>query len=214
MHSLKYLLTQAPHQEWLWEWGSRTDCAHVCLYVFMCVQGIIASEEEDLPVAVEETFSGETHRQTLSLLFTYNSATGMCACVCVCAFMLASLCLCMCVCVCVSRDHLLAACPDCASPASGSGSGNYIVVFDPLDGSSNIDAGISVGSIFGIYEPSEQCPLDAMDDPNKMMVRAHSIYVHVIVKAVMWSHTNVCASRCSTETQEGCGPQLTSTCPY
>ncbi|KAF8065547.1 hypothetical protein HT031_003148 [Scenedesmus sp. PABB004] len=36
-------------------------------------------------------------------------------------------------------------------------SGNYIVVFDPLDGSSNIDAGISVGSIFGIYEPSEQC---------------------------------------------------------
>jgi hypothetical protein len=28
-------------------------------------------------------------------------------------------------------------------------SGNYVVVFDPLDGSSNIDAGISVGSIFG-----------------------------------------------------------------
>jgi fructose-1,6-bisphosphatase I len=36
-------------------------------------------------------------------------------------------------------------------------SGNYIVVFDPLDGSSNIDAGISVGSIFGIYEPDESC---------------------------------------------------------
>lgn len=45
------------------------------------------------------------------------------------------------------------------------------MVFDPLDGSSNIDAGISVGSIFGIYEPSEECPLDAMDDPQKMMVR-------------------------------------------
>ncbi|KXZ52918.1 hypothetical protein GPECTOR_8g296 [Gonium pectorale] len=66
--------------------------------------GVIASEEEDQPVAVEETYSG-----------------------------------------------------------------NYIVVFDPLDGSSNIDAGISVGSIFGIYEPSEECPLDAMDDPQKMM---------------------------------------------
>jgi fructose-1,6-bisphosphatase I len=39
-------------------------------------------------------------------------------------------------------------------------SGNYIVVFDPLDGSSNIDAGISVGSIFGIYEPSETCMVD------------------------------------------------------
>ena len=46
--------------------------------------GTIASEEEDLPVAVEETYSG-----------------------------------------------------------------NYVVVFDPLDGSSNIDAGISVGSIWG-----------------------------------------------------------------
>merc|ERR1712182_151169 len=34
--------------------------------------------------------------------------------------------------------------------------GNYVVCFDSLDGSSNIDAGISVGSIF-VFEPSEQC---------------------------------------------------------
>lgn len=27
----------------------------------------------------------------------------------------------------------------------------YCVVFDPLDGSSNIDAGVSIGTIFGIY---------------------------------------------------------------
>lgn len=66
--------------------------------------GVIASEEEDLPVAVEETFSGE-----------------------------------------------------------------YVVVFDPLDGSSNIDAGISVGSIFGIYEPSPECSIEDMDDPEEMM---------------------------------------------
>ena len=46
-------------------------------------------------------------------------------------------------------------------------SGNYIVVFDPLDGSSNIDAGISVGSIFGIYEPSESCIID--EDPSKTL---------------------------------------------
>jgi len=39
-------------------------------------------------------------------------------------------------------------------------SGNYIVVFDPLDGSSNIDAGISTGSIFGIYEPIEGCSVE------------------------------------------------------
>ena len=29
--------------------------------------------------------------------------------------------------------------------------GNYVVVFDPLDGSSNIDCCVSVGSIFGVY---------------------------------------------------------------
>lgn len=66
--------------------------------------GVIASEEEDTPVAVEETYSGE-----------------------------------------------------------------YVVVFDPLDGSSNIDAGISVGSIFGVYAPSEECRIEDMDDPEAMM---------------------------------------------
>ncbi len=29
--------------------------------------------------------------------------------------------------------------------------GSYCVVFDPLDGSSNIDSGVSIGTIFGIY---------------------------------------------------------------
>lgn len=61
--------------------------------------GIIASEEEDVPVAVEETYSG-----------------------------------------------------------------NYIVVFDPLDGSSNIDAAVSTGSIFGIYSPNDECLADIGDD--------------------------------------------------
>ncbi|KAI9168364.1 Fructose-1,6-bisphosphatase [Blastocladiella emersonii ATCC 22665] len=32
-----------------------------------------------------------------------------------------------------------------------SGSHHYAVVFDPLDGSSNIEAGVSIGTIFGIY---------------------------------------------------------------
>uniref|UniRef100_A0A7N0RH77 fructose-bisphosphatase n=1 Tax=Kalanchoe fedtschenkoi TaxID=63787 RepID=A0A7N0RH77_KALFE len=61
--------------------------------------GIIASEEEDVPVAVEESYSG-----------------------------------------------------------------NYIVVFDPLDGSSNIDAAVSTGSIFGIYSPNDECFADMGDD--------------------------------------------------
>jgi fructose-1,6-bisphosphatase I len=29
--------------------------------------------------------------------------------------------------------------------------GKYIVTFDPLDGSSNIDCGVSIGTIFGIF---------------------------------------------------------------
>lgn len=63
--------------------------------------GIIASEEEDVPVAVEESYSG-----------------------------------------------------------------NYIVVFDPLDGSSNIDAAVSTGSIFGIYSPNDECLAEIVgDDP-------------------------------------------------
>lgn len=30
--------------------------------------------------------------------------------------------------------------------------GRYCVVFDPLDGSSNIDAGVNIGTIFGVYK--------------------------------------------------------------
>ncbi|XP_020243706.1 LOW QUALITY PROTEIN: fructose-1,6-bisphosphatase, chloroplastic-like, partial [Asparagus officinalis] len=63
--------------------------------------GIIASEEEDVPVAVEESYSS-----------------------------------------------------------------NYIVVFDPLDGSSNIDAAVSTGSIFSIYSPNDECLADIDQDSN------------------------------------------------
>jgi fructose-1,6-bisphosphatase I len=37
--------------------------------------------------------------------------------------------------------------------------GRYVTVFDPLDGSSNVDAGIPVGTIFGIFEQDEGCLL-------------------------------------------------------
>ena len=30
--------------------------------------------------------------------------------------------------------------------------GKYVVSFDPLDGSSNIDANVSIGSIFGVWK--------------------------------------------------------------
>lgn len=35
--------------------------------------------------------------------------------------------------------------------AEGQEAGDYVVLFDPLDGSSNIDANVSIGSIFSIY---------------------------------------------------------------
>jgi fructose-1,6-bisphosphatase I len=35
--------------------------------------------------------------------------------------------------------------------------GKYCVVFDPLDGSSNIDAGVNIGTIFGVYQIVSGC---------------------------------------------------------
>lgn len=40
------------------------------------------------------------------------------------------------------------------------GSGRYIVLMDPLDGSSNVDVNVSIGTIFSIYRLPEGC-----DDP-------------------------------------------------
>jgi fructose-1,6-bisphosphatase I len=44
-------------------------------------------------------------------------------------------------------------------------SGKYILVFDPLDGSSNIDVNINIGTIFGIYEriSPRELPVTEMD---------------------------------------------------
>ncbi|KAG6437149.1 hypothetical protein SASPL_102060 [Salvia splendens] len=61
--------------------------------------GIIASKEEDVPVAVEETYSS-----------------------------------------------------------------NYIVVFDPINGSANNDTSMTTGSIFRIYGPDKQCLVNLDDD--------------------------------------------------
>jgi len=49
-------------------------------------------------------------------------------------------------------------------------SGRYVAVFDPLDGSSNVDAGIPVGTIFGIFDSAE-CSVEDIDfdeDPAKL----------------------------------------------
>uniref|UniRef100_A0A7N2QYS0 Fructose-1,6-bisphosphatase, cytosolic n=1 Tax=Quercus lobata TaxID=97700 RepID=A0A7N2QYS0_QUELO len=52
--------------------------------------------------------------------------------------------------------------------------GRYAVVFDPLDGSSNIDCGVSIGTIFGIYmvKDSIEPTLDEVLQPGKNMLAA------------------------------------------
>ena len=40
------------------------------------------------------------------------------------------------------------------------GGGKYIACFDPIDGSSNLDAAVTTGSIFGIYRAGESCTVD------------------------------------------------------
>ncbi|PPS07547.1 hypothetical protein GOBAR_AA13094 [Gossypium barbadense] len=52
--------------------------------------------------------------------------------------------------------------------------GRYCVVFDPLDGSSNIDCGVSIGTIFGIYmvKDDHEPTLADVLQPGKQMVAA------------------------------------------
>jgi fructose-1,6-bisphosphatase I len=53
--------------------------------------------------------------------------------------------------------------------------GSYILVFDPLDGSSNIDTNISIGTIFGIYRTLDESKRGCLEDclqPGKNLVAA------------------------------------------
>ena len=55
-----------------------------------------------------------------------------------------------------------------------SNKGKYCVVFDPLDGSSNIDAGVNIGTIFGIYlvRDGSKGTVDDVLRPGREMVAA------------------------------------------
>eukprot|EP00761_Pharyngomonas_kirbyi_P011678 gb/GECH01011704.1/.p1 GENE.gb/GECH01011704.1/~~gb/GECH01011704.1/.p1 ORF type:complete len:331 (+),score=82.99 gb/GECH01011704.1/:1-993(+) len=62
---------------------------------------------------------------------------------------------------------------------SGHLCGKYSCVFDPLDGSSNIDAAVPVGSIFGIYKQVDEKGQDVKNvlQPGKKLVAAgYSMY--------------------------------------
>ena len=58
---------------------------------------------------------------------------------------------------------------------TGDGDGRYIVLLDPLDGSSNIEVNVSIGTIFSVYRLPEGCPTadtDAALQPGTEQVAA------------------------------------------
>ncbi|CAM9512884.1 unnamed protein product [Discosporangium mesarthrocarpum] len=54
----------------------------------------------------------------------------------------------------------------------------YVVVFDPLDGSSNIDASIPTGTIFGIYlaDPTKNAVENALQSGKKLVAGGYCLY--------------------------------------
>jgi fructose-1,6-bisphosphatase I len=57
--------------------------------------------------------------------------------------------------------------------------GKYCVVFDPLDGSSNIDAGVNIGTIFGIYlvrDGSKGTVEDVLRPGREMVAAGYCMY--------------------------------------
>ncbi|WVO22341.1 uncharacterized protein IAS62_003671 [Cryptococcus decagattii] len=61
----------------------------------------------------------------------------------------------------------------------GGSKGTYCVVFDPLDGSSNIDAGVNVGTIFGVYkvqDGSKGSVKDVLRPGREMVAAGYTMY--------------------------------------
>ena len=57
--------------------------------------------------------------------------------------------------------------------------GKYIVCFDPLDGSSNIDCLVSIGSIFGVYRKTNDEPVtqaDALRPGTELVASGYALY--------------------------------------
>ncbi|MEL6864075.1 MAG: class 1 fructose-bisphosphatase [Bacteroidota bacterium] len=66
-------------------------------------------------------------------------------------------------------------------PSVASKNAKYVVVFDPLDGSSNIDVNVSVGTIFGIYRrisnPEGACDIsDFLQKGTELVAAGYVIY--------------------------------------
>ncbi len=60
------------------------------------------------------------------------------------------------------------------------GRGHYFMVYDPLDGSSNIDTNVTIGTIFGIYRQDDPKPVvteaDCLRPGNQLVAAGYIIY--------------------------------------
>src|SRR5205823_4963998 len=62
----------------------------------------------------------------------------------------------------------------------GSTRGKYVLMFDPLDGSSNIDVNASIGTIFSIHkkvtDQEDGCEIDCLQPGNRQLAAGYFIY--------------------------------------
>jgi len=70
--------------------------------------------------------------------------------------------------------------------------GGYAVCFDPLDGSSNIDCNLSVGTIFGIYKKVRSKQTDSCSPLSRALARAASC-IHSTLPVHLQSTRTWCA---------------------
>jgi len=64
----------------------------------------------------------------------------------------------------------------CSSIIECSKNGKYCVVFDPLDGSSNIESGLPTGTIFGIYKINEYRDDKYINTGSELIVSGYCLY--------------------------------------
>ena len=101
-------------------------------------------------------------------------------------------------------DHVAAiGCEEIENPVivEGEVADGYIVLMDPLDGSSNIDVAVSIGSIFGIWKrrPGETVNDDSLLRPgNEQVAAAYVVYGSSTV-LVLATKNNVCGFTLDTE---------------
>ena len=87
------------------------------------------------------------------------------------------------------------ACEEIEDPviAGDSNLHEYIVLMDPLDGSSNIDVAVSIGSIFGIWRrnPGEEVNNDSLLKPGSEQIAAAYVVYGSSTVLVIATHSNV-----------------------